>query len=83
MENKPVKCAVHVLPSPKRPKVHCCIKTISNMIDDETLAVAYVVLNKDRTFQTGIAYEPGLTFSDTLGAVEGLKQDMIEDWDDI
>lgn len=52
-------------------------ENLSMSMDTETLGVAFVVLQNDRTVRLGFCYESGITNSDLLGMVEALKTEII------
>lgn len=67
---------IHLLK--QKPKSICftSVERLSKRIDEDTLAVGFFLIRKDRTMVTGWSYEKGTTNCDLLGAVSLLKHDM-------
>lgn len=72
---------LHLLPLKPKPFSFSAVENLSKMIDDQTLAVGFFVMKKDRNITTGSALDEGTTINDVYGACDLLKQDIEDTWD--
>lgn len=73
---------LHVLPAPKRSPCRASVEQFAKLIDEETAIAGYFVLKKSGEVITGFSYDAGVGYAETLGAVEVLKEDIRERWDE-
>lgn len=66
---------------PMKEKSHCfgALEELGKRINDDTLAVGFFVIGKDRLVSSGCSYEVGFTPSDFFGACEVLKTEVYQD----
>jgi hypothetical protein len=68
---------IHVLPQKNRVFCNGAVEQLSNHINEETLAVGWFVVRKDRSNTTGWYGDYGTMTVDMLGGVEVLKKDIM------
>jgi hypothetical protein len=68
---------VRLLPVQKRGQCHKSIEHLSNCINENTFAVAFIVMDKERVIRAaGCSYEQGFAYSDLIGMCESMKEDL-------
>ena len=67
---------IHILPQKQRPYCHDVASGMLERIDDDTLAIGWFIVYKDRTMATGWSHDYGATNLDLIGGAELLKADI-------
>lgn len=75
---KPQPINVHVLPTAIKSPTREAIHSLSELINEDTQAVGYFVLQKSGNIFTGCSYDAGFTPVHLLGSCDLLKTEMFE-----
>ena len=67
---------LHVLKSEQKSVCFITVKNLSGQINEDTLAVGFFLVRKDRSMVTGWSYEAGTSNCDLLGGTSLLKYDI-------
>lgn len=70
---------IEALPTKEVPIFYSTIRNAARLIGPDTHAVAFFVMSKDRTVQSGITYDSGFALSDLIGGCERMKQQLQKD----
>lgn len=69
---------LQLLKTSEKPYCFGAIDNLRERVNEDTLAVGFFIVHRDRTTTTGWSYDYGTTNNDLIGAAEYLKTDIID-----